>query len=138
MEIRRYGVPSEHEMKAALQQYIDAFNAKDADALIALFADDAVIEDPVGSEPIHGKSAIVDMYGQGVLMVTKMALSAPIRGSHGNAAAMAFDFEMDLDGHTVRTSTIDVMEFNEDGKIERMRAYWGPSNTSGWGGGDSA
>ncbi len=70
---------SEQEMKAALQQYIDAFNAKDA-------------------------------------------------------AAMAFDFEYEMDGHTVRASTIDVMEFNGDGKIERMRAYWGPSDSTGtWG-----
>lgn len=123
-------MPSEQEMKAALQRYIDAFNARDADALISLFADDATIEDPVGSDPVHGKEAIAEMYRQGVKMVTAMSLSAPIRGSHGNAAAMAFDFKMNLGGQNVRTSAIDVMEFDDDGKIRRMRAYWGPSDTS--------
>lgn len=126
-------MPTEQEMKAALQQYIDGFNAKDAEAIISLFADDAILEDPVGSEPVQGKEAIAAFYRQGVMVVTEMKLSAPIRGSHSNAAAMAFDFAMELEGHTVRTSTIDVMEFNEDGKIVNMRAYWGPSDSSGWG-----
>ncbi len=35
-------------MKQALQTYVDAFNAADAAAVTSLYADDAVIEDPVG------------------------------------------------------------------------------------------
>lgn len=120
---------SEQEMKAALQEYIDAFDAGDAERLIALFADDATIEDPVGSDPVRGGEAIAAFYRAGVGVVTKMSLSAPIRGSHANAAAMAFDFEMELEGQKIRTSAIDVMEFNEDGKIQRMRAFWGPSDS---------
>jgi steroid delta-isomerase len=122
-------MPSEPEMKAALQKYIDAFVASDADALAALFADDATVEDPVGSETLRGKEAIAAFYRKAVRVVTHMALSAPIRGSHGNAAAMAFDFEMNLRGRKVRTSAIDVMEFDDDRKIKAMRAYWGPSDS---------
>lgn len=122
-------VSSEHQMKAALQTYIDGFTAQDAGMLIELFADDATIEDPVGSEPVRGKDAIAKFYSEGVKVVTHMALSAPIRASHSNAAAMAFDFEMDLGGQKIRTSAIDVMEFDGTGKIKHMRAYWGPSDS---------
>lgn len=122
-------MPGEEHMKAALQQYIDAFRNRDAEALISLFAEDAVIEDPVGTEPVRGLDAISDFYRAGVKVVTKMELSAPIRGSHANAAAMAFDFEMIWEGQHIRTSTIDVMEFNEAGKIVRMYAYWGPGDS---------
>lgn len=123
-------MPSEEHMKAALQQYIDGFKARDAEMIIALFADDATIEDPVGTDNIvRGKDAITAMYRGGVTMVTAMELSAPIRASHSNAAAMAFDFELEFDGQKMRTSAIDVMEFNDDGKIVRMRAYWGPSDS---------
>lgn len=123
-------MPTEEHMKSALQQYIDGFKARDAEKIIALFADDATIEDPVGSGKIvSGKAAITEMYRGGVNVVTDMKLSAPIRGSHSNAAAMAFDFEMEFGGNKVRTSAIDVMEFNDDGKIVRMRAYWGPSDS---------
>lgn len=122
-------MPNEEVMKAALQAYIDAFKAGDAEKLISLFAEDATIEDPVGSDLVRGKDAIANMYRQGVQVVTDIALSAPIRGSHSNAAAMAFDFEMNLDGMVIRTSAIDVMEFDDAGKIITMRAYWGPSDS---------
>lgn len=121
---------SEDHLKSALQQYIDGFKERDADRIIALFADDATIEDPVGGGKIvSGMPAISEMYRGGVNVVTDMALSAPIRGSHSNSAAMAFDFELEFGGNRIRTSAIDVMEFNDDGKIVRMRAYWGPSDS---------
>src|SRR5690625_1949561 len=85
-------MPEEHVMKAAMQTYIDSFNAGDAEGLISLLADDATIEDPVGSELVEGIEAIAEFYRGGVKVVTEMSLSAPIRGSHANAAAMAFDF----------------------------------------------
>jgi len=123
-------MPEEHVMKAAMQRYIDSFNAGDAEGLSSLFADDATIEDPVGSELVEGIEAIAEFYRGGVKVVTEMSLSAPIRGSHANAAAMAFDFKMNIDGKEYETGAIDVMEFNAEGKITSMRAYWGPSDTN--------
>jgi steroid delta-isomerase len=120
---------TEADTKAALQAYIDGFNAGDAEAIISLFADDASIEDPAGGEVVDGIDAIGDFYRQGVGCVTHMELSAPIRASHTSAAAMAFDFEMNIEGQIIRTSAIDVMEFDDAGKIRRMRAYWGPSDS---------
>ena len=57
-------MPSQAEMKAALQAYIDGFNADDADAIMALFADDAVIEDPVGS-PLKSRAEFDAFIRQG-------------------------------------------------------------------------
>lgn len=122
-------MPSEEQMKPALQEYIDAFGAQDADRLIALFAEDATIEDPVGTDRVTGIEAIAKFYRRGVGFVTHMQLSAPIRASHGSSAAMAFDFEMEVGGKKLRTSAIDVMDFTDDGLITRMRAYWGPSDS---------
>lgn len=123
-------MPGEHVMKAAMQEYIDAFRARDAERLIALFAQDAVVEDPVGSEPVQGLVAIAEFYRYAVQVVTDMSLAGPIRGSHANAAAMAFDIEMDLEGQRMKTGTIDVMEFDDAGKITQVRAYWGPSDAN--------
>lgn len=125
-------MPSEQHMKAALQAYIDGFNARDGDAIAALFADDATIEDPVGTDAsniVQGKPAIIEFYRGAVHAVEEMKLSAPIRASHGRAAAMAFEFTMHWDGNVVHTNVIDVMEFDENGKITSMRAYWGPSDS---------
>ncbi len=122
-------MPTEQEMKAALQKYIDGFGNQDAEMLISLFADDATIKDPVGADLVRGIKAIAEFYRKGVQVVTEISLAAPIRGSHANAAAMAFDFKMNLDGKKITTSAIDVMRFNEDGKIISMQAYWGPSDS---------
>lgn len=117
-------MPTEATMRAALQAYLDHFNAGDADGLTALFADDATVEDPVGAPPNHGKAAIHAFYVDAMKNGAKLSLSAPIRGSHSNAAAMAF--EAKIGNLTVRI--VDVMTFNEAGKFTSMKAYFGPED----------
>ncbi|MDZ7791727.1 MAG: nuclear transport factor 2 family protein [Xanthomonadales bacterium] len=116
-------------MRATLQAYIDGFNASDAARLAALFADDARIEDPVGGPSIvQGRAAIEAFYQQAVGVVDRLDLVAPIRGSHGRAAAMAFDILATREGQRTKIRAIDVMEFDAHGKIVDMKAYHGPSD----------
>lgn len=117
-------MPSQEHMKAALQAYIDGFNAGDPAAVVALFADDAIVEDPVGASSITGRDAIAEFYAGSVASGAKLALDAPVRGSHGDVAAMAFTVEMP----NMRIRVIDVMTFGEDGLITHMRAHWGPTD----------
>ena len=117
------------QMRAALQKYIDAFTARDTDAVVALYADDATIEDPVGTEPIQGRAAITAFYARVVPIGLTLRLVAPIRGSHGNAAAMAFEVDAPApNGGRSVIRVIDVMTFNAAGKITSMRAYWAPDD----------
>lgn len=120
---------TETKMKAALQNYLDAFNQGDAELIISLFADHAKIEDPVGGgQVVEGKEAIAAFYQEGVKVVKKLELDSPIRGSHGSSAAMAFTIHMEISGKKVITQAIDVMTFNDSGKIIDMKAYHGPSD----------
>lgn len=43
------------------RRYVDTFNARDMDAWIALFAEDAVVHDPFFPEPSRGREAINDV-----------------------------------------------------------------------------
>ncbi|MFG2244300.1 nuclear transport factor 2 family protein [Spirillospora sp. NPDC048823] len=117
-------MPTQDHMKQALQTYVDAFNAGDAQAIVALYAADAVVEDPVGNPPITGHAAIGEFYTNAIAGGAKLSLDAPIRGSHGDRAAMAFT--VDIPGMKIRA--IDVMTFGSDGKITRMDAHWGPDD----------
>lgn len=120
---------TETKMKTAMQQYIDGFNQSDAEGLIALFADHAKIEDPVGGGNIvEGKGAITSFYQKAVTLVDKLELSAPICGSYGNSAAMAFTISMKADGRPICIHAIDVMTFDTAGKIVDMKAYHGPGD----------
>lgn len=123
-------MPDESQMKQALQAYIDHFNAADPEAIAALYAEDATVEDPVGSEPKRGREAILEFYRMAVQTGAKLSLAAPIRASHADAAAMAFDVNLQMpEGRSV-IRVIDVMRFDEAGRFRSMEAYWGPSDVT--------
>ncbi|MEC0184675.1 nuclear transport factor 2 family protein [Paenibacillus peoriae] len=124
-------MPTQAEMKAVVQKYIDGLNNHDAEALASLYADNARIEDPVGSESIvEGKDAIYNMYKVAATILEKAELDAPIRASHGNSAAMAFTFYLNINGVKSKTRAIDVMTFDESCKIIDMKAYWGSEDSA--------
>ncbi len=110
---------NEHKI-AAVHKYMEAFSGADMDLIREIYADDAVVEDPVGSEPYVGIDAIVGFYEGAFATGAKIALSGDVRCA-GNAAA--FPFKVLMEG--VDISPIDVFEFNAEGKVESMKAYWG-------------
>lgn len=121
-------VPPQAAMKAALQAYVDRTNAGDAAGLVALFAPDAVIEDPVGS-PIKAYAEFPAWFGDSVAFGAQITPVAPIRGSHGNAAALVFDVEFTPPGgERLRIRSLDVCTFDDNGQITSLRAYWGPDD----------
>jgi steroid delta-isomerase len=119
-----YPMPSQEVMKAAMQAYIDAFNSGSAEAVAALYAADATIEDPVGSPVKRGLAEIKAFYTHSIATGAKLALDGPVRGSHGNAAAMAFTARIG----PVSVRVIDIMTFDEAGKFTSMKAYFGPGD----------
>lgn len=118
-------MPTEQTMRQAMQAYIDLFNVSNDTAIADLYADDATVEDPVGTELKTGKAAIAAFYKMSVATGAKLKLAAPIRASHGNSAAMAFDVELNMPQGRAVIRVIDVMTFNEAGKFTSMRAFWG-------------
>lgn len=115
-------------MKRALQAYIDHFNAVNPQAISDLFADDATVEDPVGKPLISGREAIAAFYRNSVATGARLKLAAPIRASHGNAAAMAFDVELNMPQGPAVIRVIDTFTFDATGRFATMRAFWGPSD----------
>jgi steroid delta-isomerase len=127
--------PQEQSMSAqdyrkAVEQYIDALNAADLERILDIYAEDAAVEDPVGSAPYRGKQAISDFYAQGAINSgLRATLTGPVRIA-GREAAFSFYVDIEMDGNKMRIEPIDVFRFNEAGKVESMRAFWGPENMS--------
>lgn len=121
-------MPSTDTMRAAMSAYLEALNNDDLEAICALYSDNASVEDPVGSPAKSGKAAIREFYAGSVALKPRTRLSAPIRCSHANSAAMAFEVDVTLDAGPVTISVIDVMEFDDDGRFSSMKAYWGPDD----------
>lgn len=120
--------PSPQVMKAALQAYADRINAGDVLGVLALFAPEAVIEDPVGT-PMKQGSELAGWFADTAAFGTRIEPVAPIRGSHGNEAALVFDVEFTPPGgERLRIRSLDVCTFNQAGQITLLRAFWGPDD----------
>lgn len=115
-------------LRSTLQAYVDRINAGDAEGVAALFAPDAVIEDPVGSEIKRG-AAIRSWFFDTVAFQTRIEPVAPIRGSHADEAALAFEVTFTPPGGPRRRiRSIDVCTFDATGRITSLKGYWGPQD----------
>jgi len=121
--------PSAESLSAAVQSYIRALNEGDLDAIVALYAEDAEVEDPVGSTPKRGLTEIRDFYAKSLQLQLQVELEGIIRVV-ANEAAFAFSVSFEHQGHTTTIRPIDVFRFDSFGLIVQMRAYFGPLNIS--------
>lgn len=120
--------PSQERMRGALQAYVDRINAGDRDGVIALFARDAVIEDPLGS-PSKTGADIVAWFSDTIAFNTHIRPVAPIRGSHANSAALVFEVTFQPpEGPRLLIRSLDVCTFDAAGLITSLKAYWGPDD----------
>lgn len=120
----------EDKIITAVNTYIGAFENKDLDAIMGIYADECSVEDPVGTPVRQGRTAVREFYEGAVQHEIRLQLDSEIRVA-GNEAAFAFTGEMKTaDGHTMQFRPIDTMRFNDEGKVVAMRAYFGPTNTT--------
>lgn len=119
---------NEQQMKTVAQDYLNALNRGDSAAILDLFALDATVEDPVGTPPRTGREGIAELYRSAVRAGFTYQLSTPVRASHGDAIALAFECKGSTPRGQVTIHVIDVMRFDAAGKIRSMQAYWGPSD----------
>jgi steroid delta-isomerase len=114
---------SREQIRQVVDRYVELVASGTADELVALYAEDAVVEDPVGSEPRAGHAAIRELYAtlEGLDQQTRL-LAVRIAGGE---AAFHFEVATLADGVTYTLAPVDVMVFDDAGKITSMRAYWG-------------
>ncbi len=119
----------EKKIISAVNTYLASFEKKDIESILNLFSDEAWIEDPIGTERKVGRDALREFYQVGIDMKAKGTLESEIRVV-GNEAAFAFRMEVDTGSGIMVVRPIDVMVFNDEGKITSMRAFFGPNNQS--------
>jgi steroid delta-isomerase len=114
-------------MVAAVEAYIGNYNRADLDGVCAVFADNAVVEDPVGTPPLMGQTAIREFFAVGIDAGARLTLDGPVRCA-ADHAAFAFHVDLTWDGRATRIDVIDVFTFDAQGKVSSMKAYFGPAN----------
>ncbi len=107
---------------AACDRYVSAVDAADVEAILALYSDDAVVEDPVGSEPKVGKEALRAFYAGSLGPAISARRIGPITAA-GDHAAFQFRVDVDLGETKIKLTTTDVMKFDGAGRVVEMVAY---------------
>jgi steroid delta-isomerase len=112
----------------AVRGYFLAIRAMDADAFANSFAEDGTTYDPVGTPGVTGRDALREF----LQSICKNFKTVGLTEDHvfvaGNGAAVKWTGKgTSNNGREVRFEGIDVIELNEDGKIQTVHAYWNPA-----------
>ena len=119
---------SNARIREVIDQYVALVATGTADQVVALFADGATVEDPVGSEIRTTRESIREFYAsiegleqEGRIVTARVA---------GASAAFQFELSTTAGDQTFHLAPIDVMTFDDDGLITSMKAYWSNSDMS--------
>ena len=115
-------------IRATVDAYCAAFSSGDRAGYVGLFADEAWIEDPIGSPRLTGPEAIGGFFDQSSSLAESIELrrTGPVRAAVGEGA-FPMQARPNIGGTTFVVDIIDVMTFDDAGKITTMRAYWDPA-----------
>lgn len=111
-------------IKKVLQAYADAWQSKDREAWLALFADNASITDPVGQPAMEGKEAIAGFYDRVTGMAESMDFQIHRIVGCGKKGALLFTLVTVMGSAKMAIDVIDIFEIDDAGKILTLEAYW--------------
>jgi steroid delta-isomerase len=119
-------MPSKEDIAQTVSSYLELVATGTADQVVALYAADATVEDPIGSDILQGHEAIRQFYAnfQDAKKETELA---ELRVGSGEAAFL-WHLTLDAGDSRTRITPISLMTFDEDAKITSMRAFWSPAD----------
>jgi steroid delta-isomerase len=127
-------MPVESVRKDLALEYCRLVNAGELDGVLRLFAADARLVDPLGSEPVTGREAV------GARLAP--ALAGGLREEPGRAYAAHDGCSVVLPAtvtvgapglppqRRVRTQVMGILDVGEDGLIQELRVMWGRTDSS--------
>ena len=117
-------MPSEEQVRRAVETYVDSFRAGDRDRFMAVIADDAEQIDPVGSPPNRGRDAIGRFWNVVAELCERIDFEVRDLFVSGDEAALVFHIvQHRRDGSTVTVDGVDVFRVDDDGRIASVKGY---------------
>ena len=116
---------STEKIREVVESYIALVATGTAVEIADLYAEDATVEDPVGTEVRRGRESILEFYRGLEGMEARTSLGV-VRIA-GGAAVFHFELVTTVGEQSYTVAPIDHMVFDEDGRITAMRAFWDPT-----------
>ncbi len=105
-----------------INSYVALCATGTADEIVDLYAEGATVEDPIGSEVRTTRESIREFYS--VLEGLEQVSTLLVARIGGGQAAFQFELATKAGDQTFTLAPIDVMTFDDVGKITSMKAYW--------------
>lgn len=109
--------------------YFASIAARDRQRWLDLFADDAVLHEPVGAVPLQGKPCFDDAWKIFSAPFEQLSIEAAEIFTAGSGAAVKWIAEATGRGSAQRITFcgISVFEMDDAGKIQAVMSYWDPA-----------
>ena len=124
----------QHPAKIAGERSRDAVARGDREAWLALWADDAIVEDPIGVSPLdpaglghRGKEAIAKFWDEVIYRdpATRISFDYHTQYAVGDECACVGSLTNHFpDGSTFTVEGVFVYRVVADGKLQSLRTYW--------------
>lgn len=117
---------SDDQIAEVIRRYVSLLATGSTDDLLELFAEDATVEDPVGSDVRAGRNEIREFFS--TLQQLERQTELVLLRVAGNEAAFSFTISFKAGDTPMRLQPIDTMTFDRDGKITSVRSYFAPAD----------
>ena len=119
---------SHDAQRETLVRYLDMVGAGNLDGILDLMSDDVSVEDPVGGGPgthVVGRENVRMFFSRGFARTNPRPTATGVIVTTANGeAAMPFRLRLTLGRRDVEIDVIDVVAFDDAGKIRSLRAFW--------------
>ena len=120
-----------HPAHEAGRRSRDAVMARDKDAWLAVFADDAIVEDPIGPSAFdpegkghRGRDAISAFWDLVIAKTTKIEFVFRDTYQCGNEEANVGHILITRGDYQITADGVFTYKANDEGKLVALRAYW--------------
>jgi ketosteroid isomerase-like protein len=122
---------TEHPAHAAGRRPREAVLARDKAAWLEVFADDAIVEDPIGPSAFdpegkghRGRDAISAFWDMAIANTDNIEFNFRDNYQCGNEEANVGHIVITMGGHQVTAEGVFTYKVNDAGKMVALRAYW--------------
>lgn len=115
------------QMAAAVNAYIERLSSGTAEDIVDLYAEGATVEDPIGAPVRSTREELIEFYS----IITNLdSREATLKWAKiaGDTAVFEFTLVTGSAGMSFEITPVDIMVFDENGKVVSMRAVWDQSD----------
>jgi steroid delta-isomerase len=118
-------MPDEGRIRAALEAYVEAWRTEDRKAMLDLWAEECLWEDPVGSDPMTGRTAVAEFWDKTHSSPMQLRPETDRVIVCGNEAMLHFTMKVrGPDGGGMDLFVSEHFVFDDDCRIVNARAFW--------------